>query len=87
MIRRVPLVGLLLLAAAPARAEDFSGFYAGVNAGYGRDHEETGAGNHPTSSAPAAPGHADAGTGLPPSASAAAATLRRVGPGRPGPGH
>ena len=78
MIRRLPLTLLFLLAALPARAEDFTGFYAGVNAGYGWSRDkETGAG------APVPPGAAPAegraASALPPSASAAAAGVRRAG--------
>ncbi len=79
MIRLVPLIGSLLLAPTAARAGDFTGFYAGVNAGYGREHEETkGTGRIPSPPLPEG-GVAD---GLPPSASAAASALRRAGPGR-----
>ncbi len=79
MIRLVPLIGSLLLATAAARAGDFTGFYAGVNAGYGREHEETrGTGRLPSSTPPEGGG----AESLPPSASAAASALRRAGPGR-----
>lgn len=63
MRRTVSALGLLLLCAGSAAAEDFTGFYAGVNAGwaFGRDRE-TGA------AAPALPGAAKpAEDGLPPS--------------------
>lgn len=73
-IRRVHVVRLVLfcpalllvpLGFAPARAEDFTGFYAGVNAGYAFDrdrHERDGAVTFPdTASSNDAPG-------LPPSA-------------------
>ncbi len=56
-------VGLLLLSAAPALAEDFTGFYAGVNAGWaferGRDR--------PAEAAPGLPGSGRPDDGLPPS--------------------
>lgn len=76
MIRRLPL--LLLLAALPARAEDFSGFYAGVNAGYGWNREkDTGTAPAVTRGGPS--GEDRAAGNLPPSASAAAAGLQRTG--------
>jgi hypothetical protein len=76
------LVGLALAAASvPARATDFTGFYAGVNAGYGweREKSDTKARVLPGTSLP------DARTtnALPPSASAAAAALGRPSPARP----
>lgn len=79
MLRRLPL--LFLLVSLPAQAEDFTGFYAGVNAGYGwsRDKEM---GAAPAVS-PGAPSSESRGaTVLPPSASAAAAAVQR--PGRAG---
>lgn len=76
MIRRLPL--LILLAALPARAEDFTGFYAGVNAGYGWSREkDTGAAPVVSSGSPS--GESRAAPALPPSASAAAAGLQRSG--------
>lgn len=75
MVRRLPLVLAFALAAIPAQAEDFTGFYAGVNAGYGRGHEESKE-TIPGLSSGTNPG-AGSATTLPPSASAAAATLRR----------
>lgn len=87
MIRLLTLLGSLLLATASARAEDFSGFYAGVSAGYGRGHEDTkgtGGTPGPTTTLPEGRGADD---GLPPSASAAASSLRRSGFGRSAPGH
>ncbi|MGV7032236.1 hypothetical protein [Methylobacterium symbioticum] len=71
------LLSLALLAAGPARAEDFTGFYAGLNAGYGfgRDGEAR----------TAAPGPAGAagrtGPDLPPSAAEAARQMRGAGRG------
>ena len=76
-MRLVPsaVLCLALLAAAPARAEDFTGFYAGINAGYalGRDGKARG-----TEGPAAAPlgASAKAGPDLPPSASQAARQMR-----------
>jgi hypothetical protein len=76
MRRILPSIVLFLLA-GHARAEDFTGFYAGVNAGYGwsreRDRSPAAAGTNPTA------GPRDAGSDLPPSAQDAAASLRRSG--------
>lgn len=79
---RFLLLGSLLLLPAAASAEDFTGFYAGVNAGYGWDREET-KGIAPLPRPPGASGTRT--DSLPPSASAAAAALRR-GAGRPSTG-
>lgn len=70
--RLAPACLVLLPLAAPARAEDFTGFYAGVNAGYafGRD------GSRGLSLAPGAPGAAAPGNDLPPSAAGAARQMR-----------
>ncbi|MDR7038086.1 MULTISPECIES: hypothetical protein [Methylobacterium] len=75
---RLATVLLILLAlSAAARAEDFTGFYAGVNAGYafGRDREID-------ASAPnAASGRPSNGSGeLPPSAAEAARAMRASRP-------
>ena len=78
MIRRLPL--LLLLAALPARAEDFTGFYAGVNAGYASGRE-TNTGTAPLVTSGAPSGGNPSATALPPSASAAAAGVQRTGRG------
>ena len=61
MRRTACALGLLLLCAAPAAAEDFTGFYAGVNAGWasGRDRD--------AAAAPSLPAEAKPGDGLPPS--------------------
>ena len=86
MRRILPLIVLFLLA-GHARAEDFTGFYAGVNAGYGwsreRDRTAGAIENRPIA------GPRDSGSDLPPSAQDAAASLRRssrigadTGPGR-----
>ncbi|CAO4165473.1 hypothetical protein [Methylorubrum populi] len=56
MRRTTSVLGLLLLSAAPAAAEDFTGFYAGVNAGWAFER-----GGDPSS----AIGPAQAGTGKP----------------------
>jgi hypothetical protein len=83
MVRFVSMIAGLVLAAAsvPARATDFTGFYAGVNAGYGWEREKSATKNH------AGPGiavpDARAADALPPSASAAAAALNRPSPARP----
>ncbi len=87
MIRLLTLLGSLLLATASARAEDFSGFYAGVNAGYGRGHEDTKGTAGTPAPAAALPEGRGGDDGLPPSASAAASTLRRSGSGRSPAGH
>ena len=85
-MRRVLLPTLLILLAGPARAEDFTGFYAGINAGYGRaldsdrgvatPPDQTNARRH------------SAGPDLPPSALGAAASIpgagRNEGFARPG---
>ncbi|MDP4022370.1 hypothetical protein Q8W71_07035 [Methylobacterium sp. NEAU 140] len=85
-MRRALTPTLLLLAAlagaAPARAEDFTGFYAGINAGYGwgRNRDRSG----PARPIAPGPGRAefgsDSGSDLPPSAAGAAAALRRSAP-------
>lgn len=56
MRRTTSVLGLLLLSAASAAAEDFTGFYAGVNAGWAFER-----GGDPSS----AIGPAQAGTGKP----------------------
>ena len=75
---------LLILALAPARAEDFSGFYAGINAGYawGKDRDRVETAPYPGSRA----GYDRPGAGpdLPPSANSAAAALQRAGRGGAG---
>ena len=69
------LIGLACLAApVPASAEDFTGFYAGVNAGYGFETGgRDGRGAMPGASVDA-PGGAD--SGLPPSARDASRALQ-----------
>ena len=71
---------LLILITGNARAEDFTGFYAGLNAGYGwgRDHH----GPVTTPDARRVIDERSAGPGLPPSASEASASVR--GPDRIG---
>ena len=81
MIRCLPL--LLPLAALPARAEDFTGFYAGVNAGYASGRE-TNTGTAPVATPGAPPSGNHTATALPPSASAAAAGVQRQGRGTNG---
>ncbi|MEN3213137.1 hypothetical protein PUR23_24375 [Methylorubrum populi] len=60
MRRTVSALGLLLLCAAPAAAEDFTGFYAGVNAGWAFERGGP-------RDAPGLPGSAKPEDGLPPS--------------------
>lgn len=62
MRRIVSALGLLLLCGAPAAAEDFTGFYAGVNAGWAFEH-----GGSRDLSAPGQPGSGKPEDGLPPS--------------------
>lgn len=71
-MRRALLCLALLLPGAPAGAEDFSGFYAGVSAGYafGRD------GGHGPAFVPGAPGAGAPGNDLPPSAAGAARQMQ-----------
>jgi hypothetical protein len=71
-MHRVLLLILPSLLASGARAEDFTGFYAGLNAGYSwtRDRAATRPGDHIVS------GRRDAGADLPPSALDAAASIR-----------
>lgn len=63
MRRTASALGLLLVCAAPAAAEDFTGFYAGVNAGWGfeRDRDSS------IAPGPGLPGSAEPESGLPPS--------------------
>ncbi|GJE38389.1 hypothetical protein [Methylobacterium persicinum] len=75
MLRPLLLLLLCAVSTAPARAGDFTGAYAGVNAGYGWSHERDN-GIAPAVP-PGAPATASSPPGLPPSATAAAATLRR----------
>lgn len=72
-MRCILLSTLLLVIAGQARAEDFTGFYAGINAGYawGREHDRT-------TREPRLP-VVERGTDLPPSARDAALALRRSG--------
>ncbi|GJD56703.1 hypothetical protein [Methylobacterium dankookense] len=71
------LLSLALLAAVPARAEDFTGFYAGLNAGYafGRGGESRRAAPGPGSATAAG----RTGPDLPPSAAEAARQMRGSG--------
>ena len=63
-MRRVVLLSVLLVIAGSARAEDFSAFYAVINAGYVVGHGRDRTGTVPsTGSAAAKPG---LGTELPP---------------------
>ncbi|WP_430912104.1 hypothetical protein [Methylobacterium sp. sgz302541] len=76
---RIPMLAAALClmsvaCAAGARAEDFSGFYAGVNAGYGFGRER-GDRDAAPGTAPAGPGAQDDAK-LPPSAASAARAMR-----------
>ncbi|MCJ2070242.1 hypothetical protein MKK75_15780 [Methylobacterium sp. J-030] len=70
-MRRILISILLLVAAGQARAEDFTGFYAGLNAGYARGHEHDRTTREPHSLG------VEPGADLPPSARDAALALRR----------
>lgn len=59
------------LAASPAKAEDFTGFYAGINAGYGWSRERKSGDAKPGTPLPAW-GQPQVDHGLPPSAARAA---------------
>ncbi len=82
----LPRAALSLLPAAAlllpglARAEDFTGFYAGVNAGYAvdRDGDRNPASSFPSPAVAAPQDH----NGLPPSAEDAARLMQRNAPGR-----
>lgn len=62
---------LLLVVAGQAKAEDFTGFYAGINAGYAWGHE------HDRTTRESRPPAIEPGTDLPPSARDAALALRQ----------
>jgi hypothetical protein len=70
-MRRILLSTLLLVIGGPARAEDFTGFYAGINAGYARGHEQ----GRTVNDSPVLP--VKPGADLPPSARDAAQALQR----------
>ncbi|MCJ2126274.1 hypothetical protein [Methylobacterium sp. J-077] len=70
---------LLVLASVPVRAEDFSGFYAGVNAGYAAGKDRDRVVTAPTAGAGAGSDRPGTGTDLPPSARSAAAGAQRSG--------
>ncbi|MCJ2090727.1 hypothetical protein MKK88_32800 [Methylobacterium sp. E-005] len=78
-MRRIVLSALLVVLAGGARAEDFSGFYAGINAGYARGHD------HDRSMSEAPSPRVKLEAELPPSARDAALALRRSGSGRTAP--
>lgn len=80
-MRRVLLSTVLLVLAGGARAEDFTGFYAGINAGYARGRER----DRATSAAESLSPIAKPGADLPPSARDAALALRRSGSAAPNP--
>jgi hypothetical protein len=71
-MHRFLLPTLLILVAGSARAEDFTGFYAGLNAGYGLGRDRDGAGTRPRDSIVSERPGAD----LPPSALDAAASFQ-----------
>jgi hypothetical protein len=75
-MRLVLVSAVLLVLAGSARAEDFSGFYVGINAGYAAGHERdrTGTGSSTGPATPAAT--LRPGAELPPSARDAAASIR-----------
>lgn len=75
-MRSVRLSILLLVLAGSAHAEDFTGFYAGLNAGYAWGHARGRAVSSPGAGPVFAPGSGSA-SDLPPSARDAAAALRR----------
>ena len=77
-MRRGLLPILLILLAGPARAEDFTGFYAGINAGYGWGRDRARSDMSPGD--PTAAGRQNAGPDLPRSALEAAASMRRLDP-------
>jgi hypothetical protein len=79
-MRPVRLSILLLALAGNAHAEDFTGFYAGLNAGYAWGRERDRAVSSPATGPVFAPGRGGA-SDLPPSARDAAAALRRSEPG------
>ncbi|WCS25397.1 hypothetical protein LOK46_00730 [Methylobacterium sp. NMS14P] len=76
-MRRLLLSTALMLLAGSARAEDFTGFYAGVNAGYGWGHARDGRATGPAPGSAAASTRPDPGADLPPSARSAAVAIRK----------
>jgi hypothetical protein len=78
-MRRILPAALLFVVTGEARAGDFSGFYAGINAGYVRGHERDRALGESLSLL------AKPGADLPPSARDAALALRPSGSGRAAP--
>ncbi|MGU3464753.1 hypothetical protein ACLBXO_07835 [Methylobacterium sp. C33D] len=78
-MRRLALSTALILLAGGARAEDFTGFYAGINAGYGWGHARDGRIAGPASGSAAASAKPDPWADLPPSARNAAVAIRKSG--------
>nr|WP_245252928.1 hypothetical protein [Methylobacterium sp. PvR107] len=75
-MRRVLLSTVLLVLAGPAGAEDFSGFYAGINAGYAAGHGHDRPGTVRSTGSAASMPKPVPGAELPPSARDAAAAIR-----------
>jgi hypothetical protein len=70
MIRAALTTILLIMPCIAAHAEDFTGFYAGVNVGYARGRDRAATAADPVLGQP------KAGSDLPPSARAATAAVR-----------
>ena len=76
-MRPVLISAVLLVISGAARAGDFGGFYAGINAGYARGGERDQTVTGPVADALASRTRPGVGSDLPPSAQGAAAALRR----------